>query len=120
MLGLGGKRHMTAATVDTSTIPGKEDKLFHEFTALTRDLQDAAEAVREAKYPKLDHLYELSCDYERVRLKFNLHYLNTVSAQHLPTVHAYADALNAGNRVSANAKTAYIARGGKWPGAREA
>jgi hypothetical protein len=111
---------MTTAPVDTSTIPEKSDRIYHDFVNATRDLQDAAEAVREAKYPKLDHLYELSCDYERLRLKFNHHYLTVVSAQGLPQVHSYAAALNAGNRASANARGAYIGRGGKWPGSREA
>ena len=107
------------ATAQEITTPDKSDRIYHDFVRVVTDLQAAAEACEEAKYPKLDALYELHGDYERARLKMNHTYLHVVSAQHRPEVHAYCRALNDGNAVSARAKAAYAKRGGKWPGVRE-
>jgi hypothetical protein len=101
------------------TVPDKSDKVYHDFVRVVTDLQAAAEACEEAKYPKLDALYELHGDYERARLKMNHHYLHQISAQRRPEVFAYCRALNDGNAASARAKAAYTKRGSKWPGVRE-
>jgi hypothetical protein len=108
------------STTDTEIpTPGKEDKLYHEFTALVADLKSAAEVAREARSPRLSELHELWGDYQRVRAKFQHRYLFEISRQHLPTVHAYAQALTEGNAVDALVKAVYVARGGQWPGVRE-